>query len=477
MSISVGGLMSGLDTNGIIDQMLSIQQRPILALQKKEAEYQVQLSTYGNFKSVLSSLKTSLSALDSADDLTRFTARSGDTGLFTVSADESAAAGNYKITVEQMADVHKLTSMAFAKDEAVGEGTLHLSLGTADAVDIAVSDTDTIQDVARAINEANAGVKAAVIFDGTDYFLTLTGEETGADQVINLTVTKAGTEPDDPVNIENTGLSRLVYDEGVTTHMTNTQSAADAIITVDGVSNIQRSTNVIDDVIDGVTLTLASAPDAPDNSSTLSITRDTGTAARAIEDFVAKYNNALDFIATQQRFDPATGEAGRLLGDATTNTIRNNLKSLANSTIYSAGAIDNLTDLGIAFNKDGRLEVNSDQLSNALEKNFDDVVQFFALKDGDNEGFAVKTLNFLDTVLKDTTGTLATRTKGIQSSIGNLQDQAETLEMRNAAWEARTRAQFNSMELLLAQYSNTGDYLSQQIVNMQNFNSFVANRR
>jgi flagellar hook-associated protein 2 len=471
MTISVGGLMSGLDTNGIIEQMLSIQQRPILSLQRNEAEYQVKLSTYGNFKSLLTGLKSSMEALDSENDLIRFTAQSGDTGLFTVSADETATAGNYNITVSEMADVHKLTSVAFAEAEAVGEGTIHLSLGAADAVDIAISDTDTIQDVADAINDADAGVNAAVIFDGTDYYLTLTGEETGADQVINLTVTDT-----DLNNIDAFGLSRLVYDEGGTINMTNTQSAADAIITVDGVADIQRSTNVIDDVIEGVTLTLASAPDAPDNTTSLSITRNTGTASQAIATFVSKYNNVLDFIATQQKYDPATGDAGLLLGDATTNTIRNNLKSLATGTISSTGDIDNLTDLGIAFNEEGRLEVDSDQLDDALKNNFDDVIQFFSRNDEEAEGFAIKTLDFLDTVLKDTTGTLAARTKGIQSTIGDLQDQVETMEMRNAAWEERTRAQFNSLELLLAQYQSTGDYLTQQIMGMQNLNSFVANR-
>jgi flagellar hook-associated protein 2 len=477
MTISVGGLISGLDTNDIISQMLEIQQRPILALQKKEAEYQVQLSTYGNFKSVLSGLKTALNKLDSPEDLTRFSASSGDTDLFTAAADGAAATGNYKITVSRMAEVHKLTSTGFSKGEAVGEGTLHLRLGTGGAVDIDISATDTIQDVAKAVNNARAGIKAAVIFDGTNYFLSLAGEETGQANEIRVTVTEAGTDPQDSKNTDTTGLSRLVFDVSGTQNMNETQSAADAILTVDGVADIRRSTNVIDDVIEGVTLTLASAPDAPDNTTALSITRETVTAARAIDDFVAKFNSVLDFIATQQKFNAATGEAGQLLGDATTNTIRNNLKNLISGSIPGEGEVDTLADLGIAFNKDGRLEVNSDQLAQVLKNQLDDAIQFFTGATGGNEGFAVKSLNYLEMVIKDDTGTLTSRTKGIQNSIGTLQNQAETMGTRNAAWEARTRAQFNAMELLLAQYQNTGDYLSQQIVNMQNFNSFVANRR
>jgi flagellar hook-associated protein 2 len=476
MTISVGGLMSGLDTNGIIDQMLEIQQRPILSLQKKEAEHQVRLSTYGTFKSVLSGIKTSLETLKTSSSLIRSTATSGDTDLFTAKSDETASAGNYSITVSQMADVHKLTSAAFTKDEAVGQGTIHLKIGTDAATDIDISATDTIQDVAKAINDADVGIKAAVIYDGTNYFLTLTGEETGADQVINLTVTEAGTAPADPENSDTTELSRLVYDADGTTNMTNTQSAADAILTVDGVADIQRSTNVIDDVIEGVTLTLVSAPDAPDNASTLSITRNTGAVTTAVSDFISKYNTFLDFIATEQSYDAATGEAGLLLGDATTNTIRNNLKNLITGTVSGDGSIDKLSDLGISFNSENRLEVDTEQLANILKTDFDEVVQFFSRDTEGSQGFAVKMADTLDAILDDTTGTLAARTQGIQSSISNLQDQAETLEMRNAMWEERTRAQFNSLELLLAQYQSTGDYLTQQITGLQNFNSYVANR-
>jgi flagellar hook-associated protein 2 len=476
MAISVGGLMSGLDTNGIISQMLEIQQRPILALQEKEAEYQVQLSTYGNFKSSLDGLKTALNKLDSPEDLTRFAASSGDDDLFTASADGTAATGNYNITVSQMAEIHKLTSTGFSKGEAVGEGTLHLSLGTGAAMDIDISATDTIQDVAKSVNNARAGINAAVLFDGTNYFLTMAGEETGQGNEIQVAVTEAGTDPQDSKNTDTTGLSRLVFDASGTQNMDETQSAADAIITVDGVADIRRSTNVIDDVIEGVTLTLESAPDALDNTTSLSITRNTITAARAIEDFVAKFNSVLEFIDTQQKFNAATGEAGQLLGDATTNTIRNNLKSLISGSISGEGAVDTLADLGIALNKDGRLEVDSSQLGTVLENNFDDMIQFFSGSTGDNDGFAVKSMNYLETVLKDDTGTLAARTEGILKSIDNLQDQVETMEMRNATWEERTRAQFNSLELLMSQYQTTGDYLTQQIVGLQNFNSFVSNR-
>jgi flagellar hook-associated protein 2 len=476
MSISVGGLASGIDTNDVIEQMMKVQQKPITLLQRKEAAYQVKLSTYGSLKNVLKGLETSLKKLDSTQDLTRFTARSGDTGLVTVSADETAAAGSYDITVSQLAKVHKLTSTAFTGTEAVGEGTVHLSLGGADAVDIAVSATDTIQDVADAINDADGGVKAAVIYDGTDYYLTLTGEETGADQVIDLTVTEAGTSAADPENSDTTGLSRLVYDEGVTTNMTNTQSAANAVITVDGVADIQRSSNVIDDVIEGVTLTLESAPDEPDNVTTLSVEQSTSPVTSSINAFITAYNQVLDFIENQQNYDQATGTAGTLLGDYTTNSIRNMLKNMVTDRLSGVGSFERLSDIGVALNSDGRLELNTATLNNALDDNFDDVLQFFTQTTSGSEGFAVKMTDSLDSILDDRKGSLTARTNGILDSIEDIQDQVESWETRMVTWEERTRAQFNAMELLLAQYQTTGDYLSQQITGLQNFNTYVANR-
>jgi len=102
MSISVGGLVSGLDTNSMIEQLLELERQPIISLQQKEAAYQVELSAYGSLKGVLGSLKSAVEDFDSVSNLTCFSAVSGDTDLFSVSADENATAGSYGITVQQI---------------------------------------------------------------------------------------------------------------------------------------------------------------------------------------------------------------------------------------------------------------------------------------------------------------------------------------------------------------------------------------
>lgn len=476
MTISVGGLISGLDTNDMIKQMLALQQRPIVKLQQREAAYQVELTAYGSLQGVLSSIKSALEGLDSVSDLTRFSATSGETDLFTVSADENATAGSYDVTVQQLAKAHKLTSDAFSGGEPVGEGTIHLKVGTGGTVgtvDIAVSAADTIDDVAQSINDADAGVHAAVIFDGTYYYLSLTAEETGVENVINLTVTDTGDSND----TDDNGLSRLVYDvsDPEEANLSNTKTAADSIITVDGVSDIHRGTNVVDDVIEGATITLKDVHPASE-SDTLTVSRNTSTIVSKINSFVSAYNQVLDLFESYQSYDPDTEVAGVLLGDATTNSIRNRLDNMVTNMVPDVESFGRLSDLGITLNDEGELEVDSSTLNDALDDHFDDVLQFFTQSTEGSEGLAVRMVDTLEAILDSTDGTLAARTDGIQTSIDGIEDQVERITMRNLAWETRTRAQFNALELLLAGYQNTGNFLSQQILGMQNLNNYISNR-
>ncbi len=268
----------------------------------------------------------------------------------------------------------------------------------------------------------------------------------------------------------------MFYEDGdEDNQLSNTQSAADSIITVDGVAGINRDTNVIDDVIQGVTITIESEPDVPDNEANLTVSRNTAAVVSKINSFVSAYNQVLDLFAASQGYNADTEVAGVLLGDATTNSIRNRLDNRVTDTVSGVESFGRLADLGIALNGEGRLEVDSSTLNGALDDHFDDVIQFFTQSTTGSEGFAVRMVDILDGILDSNDGTLAARTDGIQTSIDGIEDQVERIEMRNLAWESRTRAQFNALELLLAGYQNTGNFLSQQILGMQNLNNYISN--
>ena len=473
MSLSVGGLMSGLDTESIITQLVEIERTPIVLLQRKEADYQLQLSTYGSLQNLLGDLESSFSALDKADDFSKFKATSDNTEIFTASADSDAASGSYNITVHNLAQGQKLSSTGFGGSESVGEGTLTIQVGSGTVMTVDVASGDTIQDVADAINDEEGDVTASVIFDGTDYFLSLTSSKTGAANVIKITVDDTG----DSNHTDTNGLSRLAYEKGVTENLSESQEALDATIDVDGVTGIKRSSNTLDDVITGVTIDLVKAHDTPASESTqLTVNRDTAAIVSAIDDFVSAYNSVVDFLNTNQNYNEETGTGGALLGDATAKLIERRFRSVLNTDHPGMDTISMLADLGISRDDDGQLQKTTSTLTEALEENFTDVVQFFTQDTTGKEGFSVRMLNELDTMLDSYEGTLSARQDGIQRSIDDIYDDVDRIELRAIAMESRLRAQFNSLELLLSNYQATGNYLTQQISGLQNLSSAIAKK-
>ncbi len=474
MGISVGGIVSGMDTEKIISQLQTVEQKPIAKIQSKQSDYQVKLSAYSMLQSSLNSVKNAAQDLESLDNVSSFSATSSNTGLLSASAESGAVAGNHSVTVNALASAQKLNSGAFTKTETVGEGTIHLAVGTNTPIDIAVSATATLSDVAKSINDAGAGVSANVVFDGTSYFLNLTGKKTGAANAISLTVTEAGTAlPSDPLNQDMTGLSRLVYDGSGTKNLTQIQAANDADISVDGITHIKRSSNTITDAISGVTLSLKSAD--LNTAVTVSVDQDNSLLTMRLNSFVSAFNNLADTLNNLQSYDPKTQKTGALFGDSTVRRIQSQLRDMINNPVPGLGTgLNHLSDMGVKItNTDalataGKLVLNSKTLNSQLSNNFDSVSKFFTSATKGSEGFSSRMLTTVQSILDTSTGTLTVRTKGIQSSIDTLGKQVDSMNARLADNETRLRTQFSSLEVLLGQYKNQSDSLTQQLAQIQN---------
>lgn len=466
MGISVGGLASGLDTDSIISQLQALQKKPIAQLQQKEAGYKVKLSAYGTLRASLETLQSAAKKLSSLSNITSYSATSTNTNLLTVDAKSTATAGSYSITVNKLASSQKLISDTdpdplvkggFDPAESIGKGTIHLALGSSGVVDIAVGETSNITDVAKAINAANAGVSASVISDGKSSFLTLTGKQTGANNVISLTVTEDGTLPGSLANQDMTGLSRLYVG-----NLKETQAAANSNITVDGVESISRSTNTIDDVISGLTLNLKSA----DSSGIVTVERSDDLFTTQMNTFLDAYNGLIDSLNKLQSYDSGTNTAGTLLGDATTRQIHNQVRSLiSNSVSGLSTGVNRLADFGVSSDKDGKLSLDSTAFKAKLKDNFENIATFFTKTDG---GFATRMVNSMDTMLDAYDGALSVRTKGIQKSIDTIDDRVTTLNDRMSSSETRLRTQFAALEVTMTKYQSLSSSLTASLEQIQN---------
>lgn len=477
-SVSSGtGLISGTDYSTLISKLMSVEEQPLTTLKSKISVYEVKLSAYGTLKSNITSLQTAVENLTSSTDgFNQLTATSGNSSLVSVSTDSTATQGTYDIKVNSLAQQQKLKSTTFGTSEAVGAGTLHLTIGE-DEVDVTVSSTDTINDVADAINAAGLGVTATVINDGTNDVLTLKANDTGTANTMTITVTDS-----DGDNTDDSGLSRLYYEGDTGGQMTQTQEAKDASITLDGVT-ITRSSNTIDDALTGVTITVKAASVDSSSETTITVGPDTSSVQSDINAFVTAYNNLLSYISTEQSYTAASGStsasAGTLLGDTTTNMIRDRLSSFIRDAVGGVSGFRHLSDLGITVDTDGQLEVDSDTLSAALSDHFDSVKSFFTQSASStaSEGFASRMADTIDSWVDDTDGTVTTKTEGLQTTIDKLNDQADAMQTRLDSVEERYTAQFNALETLLATYQTTSSAVDSLIAAMDNLNTQIANNK
>jgi len=191
MPITSAGIGSGLDVNSIITQLMAIEQQPLLKLDQKEATVQTEISSFGSIKSVVSSLQSSLDKLKDTATFQSKSATSSDSDVFSVLADTDAVASAYDVTVNRLAQRHKMGTDEFSSATTFGgvagdELTLTVD-GTSFTVDL--STAKTLSDIQAAIHvDSNAtGVTAGIITgDSGNQTLVLTAADTGYDKLVQL---------------------------------------------------------------------------------------------------------------------------------------------------------------------------------------------------------------------------------------------------------------------------------------------------
>ncbi|MBI1988786.1 MAG: flagellar filament capping protein FliD [Betaproteobacteria bacterium] len=386
MALSAPGIGSNLDVNGIVSQIMALERRPLTVLDTKEAKYQAQLTAYGSLKGALSSFQSAVAALASPARFSAVTASFADTTVATATASSAAAAGSYSVEVQTLAQSHKLKSATFAATSTtVGTGTLTIRFGTysggtftlnpdqaAQTISVDASES-SLAGVRDAINTANAGVSASIVNDGSGNRLIIASKDTGVANALKITV-----EDDDLANTDNAGLSQLAYDAstGGTTNLTQTFAAQNATAVIDGIA-ITKASNTISDAIEGVTLNLLKA-NTP-SATTLTVTRDTAGIQAAVQSFVTAYNDLNKIVTDLSKYDAANKRSSTLTGDATVRSVQTQLRGVFNTTLSTAGGgLTALSNIGISFQKDGTLKLDSSKLTTALSDSTKDVSTLFA---------------------------------------------------------------------------------------------------
>ncbi|WP_265966143.1 flagellar filament capping protein FliD [Microbulbifer thermotolerans] len=439
-TISSLGIGSGLDLNGLLEQLESAERQQLTPIVAQQQSYQAKISAFGQLESALDSLRQAATELSEVDGFADVKSSLSGDGLSATVGDE-AVVGSYEIDITQRARSYSIATLGVAdKEGTLGAGTISFTLGNGDSFSVAVTENESsLEGIRDAINAADNGVVASIVNDGSaqPYRLVLSSAETGTEAAIASVDFGAG------------GLGDHLSLDAATE-----VSAQNAQLTVNGI-DITSQGNRVEDAIQGVTLDLEET-----GSVSLEITRDTSAIEGKIKGFVSAYNNLQDTISSLTSYDQESGTAGVLIGNYTVQSVESRLRSTLTDVLTSSGAFKSLSDLGITLEVDGTLSLDEDALGDLVAEQLDDLTDFFAGV-ADEDGLADRLDTVLGTMLDDD-GTLDSVTSGLESSIEMLQERYEDTEARIDSTIERYRTQFAELDSLIAQMNSTSTYLTQQ---------------
>jgi flagellar hook-associated protein 2 len=471
--LAVTGIGSNLDVTSIITQLMTLEQRPLTLLAAKQATADAKISAYGMVKSALSTFQTAAQALGKEELFAARKATIADSSVATVAASTTATPGNYTIEVSSLARSQVTASTAFTggSTATVGSGTLTIELGSysggnftanPDKTPVTVtvgSGAATLADVRDAINNADAGVTASLINDGSGSRLVLTSDDGGTANMVRITA-----NDDDGIDTDDAGLSKLIYDAstGGVSHMEEKVVPTDAELKINGIDVVSSSNTLPADTIEGVTISLKKTNiGAP---TTLTVTSDFSSAKSAVEKFVKSYNDATLTFKNQTAYNSTTEKGAALNGESTVLSMRSRLSSMLTGEIAPGVTLGNI---GVAVQKDGTLLIDSDKLTAALESG--SAKTLFMGSTGVT-GLASKIDTMIDTMIDDD-GLIENRTDGLAASMKYMDRQKEALNLRLEQIEARYRRQFTALDTLMSNMNTTSSFLSQQLANLPTYSS------
>ncbi len=355
---SVSGLVSGLDTASIIQQMMSIERRPISLLQDQMAKAEQQKGAFTTINTSLLALKTIADELAGESTWLEKTASVSDESILSATVSSDTLAGIYKFTVNQLATATQLSSNGYADSDttAVGAGSFDLTVGgTTEAV--TVNATDTLDDVASAINAKDMGVTAIVVNTGSGaqpYKLIVSSNDTG-------TTGEA---------VVSNNISGLAFTEITQAKNAIIQFGEDSPIVV------ESDTNTVTGLASGLTLDLKAVSASP---VTVTVASDTTGIVEKAKDFATKYSAVQSNISKYTDYDVEGERAAILFGNSTLRFISSDLARAVGDSVAGIDAeVNSLTMVGFSLTSDGTLNFDEEVFKSAIEDNLDGVTELFS---------------------------------------------------------------------------------------------------
>jgi len=382
------GIGTTLPISAILAGLLNIDSIPLVNLQNQVTGIQTEISAYSQLSLALSTFQDAVQQLTLPTEFGTVTATSSNTSVLSATAVSGAALGNESIDVTALAQAQSIATAGQASQSTslatgTSSSTVTFSFGTENAAtstspasftanpalaggSITIdSSNDTLAGIRDTINNANLGVTAQIVNNGSTSQLVITSAS-GASQAVHISVTG------------DSGISSLLTyppGTGTTNGPTETEKGQDAALTINGV-NVTSPTNSITSSIPDLSLTLTAT-----GTTTLTVAQDNSSTQKNIDSFVSAYNVLQTEISSLTAFNAGTGGTnGPLIGDSTTLNVQSSLQNILASALTGTGSggLTTLAGVGVTLNSDGTLTVADSVLTAALAANPAAITSLFA---------------------------------------------------------------------------------------------------
>ena len=370
---------TSVDWNALITAEVDAKLAAATTIDAKISTNQARISAYQTLQTDLSNLVSSLESLSTSIDnplatdvfATRLAGLSstGDvsaSAALSMTVDNGSATGDHTLTISQVATAQKVMGTAqSSQTSALGlSGTFSIGLSGGTTSSITINSSMSLQDVVDAINAqtSTTNVQASIVeVSSGSYQMVLTATNDNAD------ITYSSTSGDDI-------LSKLGVTDSSGSFTDVLQAAQPAEFVLDGIS-LTRNTNTISDVLSGVTFDLLQA--TPSGTTVnVSIGVDASQISTALETFATDYNTFRDDVIAQSatNSDGTAASSAALFGDSTMRDVMTQLEQALSTKVGGMS----MADLGLSFNANNELQLDTGTLATALTSNLSGVTTLLA---------------------------------------------------------------------------------------------------
>jgi len=421
------------DFQTILNKAVQTAEVPLTILETQDTAVLGQKTALGTLQSTVATLTDSLTALGTDGSTGALSASSSNDSAVTATATGATTPASYVInsvtSVASTASETSLTGYTDASTTPVTTGTtnpgqMQLMVGTKPYTFTLTS--NNLNSMVTQINGLDAGVTASVLTTSGGDYLSLTANATGATTL--------------QLNDESSGTATNI--------ITATDQGTDAKFQLNGI-NIDQASNTVNNVISGLTFTIAGTSAA---STTLTLASNSSQLSTDLQTFVSSYNA----LATAVQAQVGTS-GGALVGDPTVIQLQQTMQHLISNFSSSTGSVQSLSDLGISFGGiNGSLTFDPTVVAGMSSSQLTDALNYVGSTTTGLGGFSQNFDQFSNSV----TGLIQTEIGSDTTSDAALQTQINTTTDKINAMQLNLSKQIEASDALESEYESQQTELS-----------------